>query len=154
MTTVLRRLSPWSPVESRRLLLLVGVGLVVVAVAWWFTSRESAWDAQTDSLTLAVAGALVAAYGVTSWLLRARAVCAARRRVLFAAVPGFADVGNGRDAPVQGSHPVVTEPASHVTAHPEQGRYHRPDCALAAADWPVRPRAELADRQPCGVCGP
>ncbi len=153
MTAVLRRLSPWSPAESRRLLVLLVVGLVVVGVAWWITSREAAWDEQTDGMLIAVVGAMVALYGVTSWLLRARAVCAARRRVMFAVVPGFAELGNGRAAAAV----VVAEdagPAEHVVAHPEQGRFHRIGCALASADWPARPRAELADRPACGVCAP
>ncbi|WP_019875971.1 hypothetical protein [Sporichthya polymorpha] len=150
MTAVLRRLSPWSPVESRRLLLLVGVGLLVVAVAWWIVSREAAWNDQTDAMGLAVLGAMVAAYGVTSWLLRARAVCNARRNAMFAVI---GDVGPGRTA----APPAVTEegPAEEVVAHPEQGRYHRPSCALAAGtNWPLVPRATLIDRQPCGVCDP
>ncbi|GAA0617651.1 hypothetical protein GCM10009547_19910 [Sporichthya brevicatena] len=150
MTAVLRRLSPWSPAESRRLLLLVGAGLVVVAVAWWIVSREAAWSEQTDAMGLAVIGAMVAAYGVTSWLLRARAVCTARRNAMFAVL---GDVGPGRTAaPIV----VIDEgPAEFVVAHPEQGRYHRPDCALAAGtNWPTVPRVELADRQACGVCTP
>ncbi len=157
MTGALRRLSPWSPAESRRLLALVLVGLVVVGVAWWITSREAAWDSQTDGMLIAVAGAMIAAYGATSWLLRARAVCAARRRVMFSLVPGMSDldaeVVNGRAA----ASALVAEeagPAEHVVAHPEQGRFHRPGCALASGDWPVLPRAEVADRQACGVCQP
>ena len=153
MTGALRRLSPWSPAESRRLLLLVVAGLVVVGLAWWITSREAAWDEQTDGMVIAIAGAMIAAYGVTSWLLRARAVCAARRRVMFALVPGFAELGSGRAAT-----PVAiageTGPAEHVAVHPEQGRFHRPGCALAPGDWPVLPRAAVADRRPCGVCAP
>jgi hypothetical protein len=153
VTGVLRRLSPWSPAETRRLLLLVVVGLVVVGIAWWITSREAAWDEQTDGMLLAVAGAMIAAYGVTSWLLRARAVCAARRRVMFAVVPGFAELGPGREAALIA--PVEeTGPAAFVVAHPEQGRFHRRGCALATVDWPERPRTEVADRQPCGVCAP
>ncbi len=150
MSAGLRRLSPWSPAESRRLLLLVGVGLLVVAVAWWTVSREAAWNDQTDAMGMAVVGAMVAAYGVTSWLLRARAVCTARRRAMFAVL---GDVGPGRTAaPI-----VVTDegPAEFVVAHPDQGRYHRPECALAAGtNWPTVPRASLMDRQPCGVCQP
>jgi hypothetical protein len=149
MTQALRRLSPWSPVESRRLLLLVAGGLVVVAIAWWIVSREAAWDDQTGGMVIAVAGALLAAYGVTSWLLRARTACAARRRVLFA---GLGDVGEGRAAPAVASAAVT--PAAWVVAHPDQGRYHRPECALAAPDWPAFGRAEVADRRPCGVCEP
>jgi hypothetical protein len=149
VTTALRRLSPWSPAESRRLVLLVAVGLVVVGVAWWRVSREAAWNDQTDGMVIAVAGALLSAYGVTSWLLRARSACAARRRVMFAVV---GDVGPGRAAPVVAS--VAGGPASLVVAHPEQGRYHRPGCALASADWPTFPRTDVADRQACGVCSP
>lgn len=150
MSAVLRRLSPWSPAESRRLLVLVVVGFVVVAFAWWSTSREAAWDAQTDGLVIAVVGAMIAAYGVTSWLLRARAVCAARRRVMFAVL---GDVGPGRAAPALRIDETAA-PAVFVVAHPERGRYHRPGCALAAADWPNVARAALADRRPCGVCNP
>ncbi len=155
MTGALRRLSPWSPVESRRVLLLVVVGLVVVGFAWWNTSREAAWDQQTDGMVVAVVGAMIAAYGVTSWLLRARAVCGARRRGMFAVL---GDVGSGREAVRAVAVDDATGPADPVTAHPEQGRYHRPGCALASGDWPTFSRvaltAELADRQGCGVCGP
>ena len=149
MTAALRRLSPWSPAESRRLLLLVAAGLVVVAIAWWVVSREAAWDDQTNGMVIAVAGALVAAYGVTSWLLRARSACAARRRVMFAVL---GDVGSGREAPRATVQVLV--PAAWVVAHPSQGRYHRAECALAAAGWPAFARADVADREPCGVCAP
>ena len=133
------------------MLLLVAMGLVVVGVAWWITSREAAWDEQTDGMVIAVAGAMVAAYGVTSWLLRARALCAARRRVMFAVV---GDVGTGREsARVARTEPEG--PADHVVAHPEHGRYHRPTCALAVGhDWPTHHRDEVADRRACGVCRP
>lgn len=130
------------------MLLLVGLGLVVVAVAWWITSREAAWDEQTDGMLLAVVGAMIAAYGVTSWLLRARAVCAARRGVMFSVVPGIGDL----DLP-PAAQPV--EHAAQVVAHPEQGRFHRPECALVAGSgWPTYPRAKVTDREPCGVCRP
>ena len=129
------------------MLLLVGVGLVVVTVAWWVTSREAAWDEQTDGMLLAVVGAMIAAYGVTSWLVRARAVCAARRGVMFSEIPGIGDPGAQ-----QAADPV--EDAPYVVAHPEQGRFHRPECALVGSGWLSYPRAEVTDRQPCGVCWP
>jgi hypothetical protein len=126
------------------MLLLVLAGLVVVVVAFEIVSRQAAWDDQTNGMVLAVAGAMLAAYGVTSWLVRARSLCASRRGRMFAVLDDPAAVPDEK-----------TGPALWVVAHPDSGRYHRPDCALAAGQgWPAFRRADVDDRRPCGVCAP
>jgi uncharacterized membrane protein YeaQ/YmgE (transglycosylase-associated protein family) len=154
VTEVLRRLSPWSPAESRRLLLLVVVGLVVVTMSWWIVSREAAWGDQTNGMVLGVAGAMVAAYGVSSWLLRARALFLRHRAAVFARIEGAdAVLRSGRVA--ARAEPVTVESFEVVVAHPTQGRFHRPGCALTQGQgWPAVRREDLVDRRPCGVCRP
>jgi hypothetical protein len=149
----LGRLSPWSAIDAARCAALVAAGAVVTGVGWWRTAGEAAWDHQITPVAIALSGFGIAAFGVVSWLLRARAVLLDRRAALLSderlATRGSVRPDE-RDLSRFGA-------ATTVVAHRTDGRFHRPGCSLAAGrSWSTLDRAELEDegRSPCGICRP
>ena len=148
------RMSPWSTTDAVRCAGLVAAGAVLTGVGWWRTADEASWDHQVTPVAIALVGFGLAAFGVVSWLLRARAVLMDRRGVLLSderlAAHGFVPTVEPGVGGAAGA-------STSVVAHRDEGRFHRPGCALASGrGWSTFARAELADegRLPCGICRP
>lgn len=138
-------LSPWSSVESVRLVAVSLLGLAAVVVGWVGSAHEPSFHGQTRWMVAAVAGFVVMGYGAVSWLMRARSSVLQRRHLLLPLPVSTGVVGS------------VVAAADTIVVGPVPSRYHRPGCALVRGrDWACLPRAavDLADRSPCGVCRP
>jgi hypothetical protein len=147
----------WSAEDLLRWLITIGLGGIVVAVAWYIAAGEATFSQQVGPIDAALAGLVLAGLGNVTWLLHGRRALGERRRLLLPDVAAA-------------THVVVT--AQRVAGDPSptgagedvflagegMDRYHRPDCALAAGrtGWSTATRLhhEAAGRRPCGVCRP
>lgn len=136
------RVPLWSKSDGRRLAVLMGIGAVIVAVAWFFAAgRDDAGD-QLAFVSLSLLGVLVCTAGSFGWLQRGRRAVGARTRLLLGSAPG-ARV----DAPS----------AAELVAGPAAKWFHRSDCLLAEGrNWPAAPGSthEAAGRRACPACKP
>jgi hypothetical protein len=140
-------LSPWSPVESVRLVTVAVLGMAAVVVGWYGAADEPSLHGQTRWLVIATAGFIVMGYAAVSWVMRGRSSVLERRQVLLP-LPAGPAVPAGSD---------VAPPPEEVIVGPLPARYHRPGCPLVRGrDWPHvrRADADLAGRVACGVCRP
>jgi peptidoglycan/LPS O-acetylase OafA/YrhL len=140
-------LSPWSPVESVRLVTVALLGMAAIVVGWYGAADEPSFHRQTRWLVIATAGFIVMGYAAVSWVMRARSSVLHRRQLLLPLPAGGAVLVVS----------LVSVPAEVVVVGPAPGRYHRPGCPLVRGrDWPHvrRSDADLADRSACGVCRP
>jgi hypothetical protein len=145
----------WRSQDLLRWGVTVGLGGIVVAVAWYLCAGDVSFSRQIGPTDAAVAGLLVAGVGNVGWLLRGRRLVGERRRALLPdAAPRAAehavvrriDEGHGGDV------------GALCVAGDELERFHRPDCPLAVGrdEWRTMTRTEhgAAGRRPCGVCRP
>jgi hypothetical protein len=151
---VVRRVSPWSTTDGLRAAAVVAVGVGVTVVGWWRTADEASWDRQVTPVGIALVGFGLAAFGVVSWLVGARSTLAERRGALLSDDALAARLGRSL---VEPDVDEGVDASARVVAHPTEGRFHRPTCALAASrGWSTSDRAELVGdgRLPCGICRP
>jgi hypothetical protein len=143
----------------------LGVGGVVIVVAWYICSGDASFNRQIGPLDAAVGGAVLAGLGNVMWLMRGRRAIGERRRALLpdpveAAIapvrvgPSAGEVATGAWADDGG--PAARDPELFVAG---QGlvRFHRAECALAVGrSWEPASRQQHEDvgRLPCGVCRP
>jgi hypothetical protein len=120
----------------------MGIGAVVVAVAWFFAAgRDDAGD-QLAFVSLSLLGVLVGTAAGFGWLRRGRRAVGARTLLLLGSAPG-ARV----DAPL----------AAELVAGPAAKWFHRADCPLVEGrNWPAAtgPTHEAAGRRACPACRP
>jgi hypothetical protein len=141
---LIQRLSPWSPVESVRLVTVALLGMAAVVVGWRGAADEPSFHGQTRWIVVAAMGFVVTGYAAVSWVSRGRSSVLHRRRLLL-------------PLPASGAVAAVVASVEMVIVGPEPARYHRPGCPLARGrDWPQARRADvdLAHRSACGVCRP
>ena len=141
----------WGAQELLRWALTVGLGAIVIAVAWYICAGEATLSQQIGPMDAAVAGLLLAGMGNVGWLLHGRRVVGQRRQALL---PDLAEVRLvSAKSPLV--HPTVSE---LLVAGEGMERYHREGCALTEGriDWTAATRQEheSAGRTPCGVCRP
>jgi hypothetical protein len=163
-----RSASLWRPEDLLRWGAAVGLGSIVVAVAWYICAGEVSFSSQVGPTDAAVAGLLVAGIGNVGWLLKGRRALGERRSALLPDVRVLDTVDQG----ARGSH----RPSEEVAQTDPRGldlalgdmelcvggegmeRFHRPECALTTGrhDWKAMSRGEheAAGRSPCGVCRP
>jgi hypothetical protein len=167
-----RRVAParpllWGAEDFLRWVITVGLGGIVVVVAWYVAAGQSTFSQQVAPLDAALAGLLLSGIGNLAWLLHGRRALGERRRLLLPDVAPATTVGEALQAPVEeepGLVAAATPPAGTISAGEVflagagMERYHRPDCALAAgrAGWTTATRLEheAAGRKACGVCRP
>jgi hypothetical protein len=166
-----RRVAParpllWGAEDLLRWVITVGLGGIVVVVAWYVAAGQATFSQQVAPLDAAIAGLLLSGIGNLAWLLHGRRALGERRALLLPDVAPATTV----DAPAL---PDETEAELVAAATPPAGtvlagevflagagmeRYHRPDCALAAGrtGWTTATRQEheAEGRRPCGVCRP
>jgi hypothetical protein len=152
----------WRAEDLLRWGITVGIGGIVIAVAWYICAGDATFSQQVGPADAAVAGLLVAGVGNATWLLKGRRALGERRRSLLPDLPpreaASTEVAD-EAAPSRTTDetPAVTEPGLLVAGEGMQ-RYHRADCALAAGrtEWTAASRVEheSAGRRPCGVCRP
>jgi hypothetical protein len=153
----------WRAEDLLRWGITVGLGGIVIAVAWYICSGDATFGQQVGPADAAVAGLLVAGVGNATWLLKGRRALGERRRALLpdVAPPEATDVdlATEHQAPslTTAETPAVAE-AGLLVAGEGMERYHRADCALAAGrtGWKAmtRHQHESEGRRPCGVCQP
>jgi hypothetical protein len=148
----------WAAEDLIRLVLSLGVGAVVVTVAWYICSGDASFNRQIGPLDAAVGGLVVAGLGNVMWLLRGRRALGERRRSLLTDVAKVADTP-ARPLVVTGSPatPSVADPTTLFVAGEGLVRFHRSGCPLVAGrDWVAATRLEHEGlgRLPCGVCAP
>ena len=132
----------WSKRDAGWLGVLLGVGTLLIVLAWAGASgRDDAGD-QVGFVTLALLGALLGWAATAGWVVGARRVITARRAYLLGEAPA---------RPVEGAR-------SPSLVAGDDGRYfHRSDCSLAAGrSWVASPRQahESAGRTACPGCRP
>jgi hypothetical protein len=145
----------WAAEDLIRLVLALGVGAVVVVVAWYICSGDASFNRQIGPLDAAVGGLVFAGLGNVMWLLRGRRALGERRRALLA------DVADTVISPrsitgVPGAGTVADDVGVFV-AGDGLLRFHHANCPLAAGrEWVAASRLdhETAGRLPCGVCTP
>jgi hypothetical protein len=148
----------WGAEDLLRWVITVGLGGIVIVVAWYVAAGEATFAQQVGPIDAAIAGLLLSGVGNLAWLLHGRRALGERRRLLL---PDVAAATASTGAP-----PVVVGPLSTTTAATDDvflagegmERFHRPSCALAAGrtGWRTATRREHEDagRRPCGVCRP
>jgi hypothetical protein len=145
MTTAVRR-PLWRHSDAVGVVVADGVAVILLAVAWWGTSRAVTADRQDGWFSLGMAGLVVAGVAHGLWLLAGRSAVSRRARAL-----AFADVG------VRAGRFVDTRTSPVLVGGASLAHYHRSGCRLAAGR-PLSPaeRAghERLGRRPCGVCRP
>jgi hypothetical protein len=141
---ILRILSPWSPAEALRWLVIGVGGILVWAIAWWFSHREAAFAHQLQWVTLGIAGFIVVAWADVTWLMKARSSIVERRKLLLADVVGAAA-------------PLTEAYGGSLVAGPGLVNFHRSDCVIAVGkNWPEVDRhgAAASGQRPCEMCNP
>lgn len=165
-----RRVAParpllWGAEDLLRWVITIGLGGIVVVVAWYVAAGEATFSQQVAPVDAALAGLLLSGIGNLVWLLHGRRALGERRRLLLpdvvaaAAVEPTVALETGGDPGALATPPSGTASVEDVFLAGEgMERYHRPDCALAAgrAGWTTATRSEheAAGRRPCGVCRP
>ena len=160
-----RRAAPVSPVlwgaeDLLRWVITVGLGGVVVVVAWYVAAGEATFGQQVGPIDAGLAGLLLSGIGNLAWLLHGRRALGERRQLLLPDV-----VVTTADAHAPAALVATASGALGATSAEEvflagegMERYHRSDCVLAAgrSGWTTATRQghEDAGRQPCGVCRP
>jgi hypothetical protein len=120
------------------------LGVVLLVVGWWGASRELTVDDQVVWTNTAFAGVAIAAAGSVWWLVVGRRAVGRRVRLV-------------RQAWGRAGQFTAFAPSADLVAAPGSTRYHRRNCALAAArDVRAAPRPvhERSGLRPCGVCRP
>jgi hypothetical protein len=150
----------WGAEDLLRWVITVGLGGIVIVVAWYVGAGEATFGQQVGPIDAALAGLLLSGIGNLAWLLHGRRALGERRRLLL---PDVAVETPGAEESVRllSAGPVVASaaPADEVfLAGADMERYHRPTCALASGrtGWTTATRREheAAGRRPCGVCRP
>ena len=166
-----RRVAPprpllWGAEDLLRWVITVGLGGIVVAVAWYVAAGDASFSQQVGPVDAALAGLLLSGIGNLAWLLHGRRALGERRRLLLPDLAPAAAVNAPAksDDAEAGPDALATPPAGTASveevflAGEGMERYHRPDCALAAGrtGWTTATRREheAAGRRPCGVCRP
>jgi hypothetical protein len=162
----------WGPDDLLRWGITVGVGALVVAVAWYICAGDVSFSQQIGPTDVAVLGLLLAGLGNVRWLLRGRRALGERRCSLLPDVPVAEEslaepvlAASVVDPP--DIDPTVTDPYGTEVAVTDSAlylggagmeRYHQSDCFLATGrpDFVALTRGEheQAGRLPCGVCRP
>lgn len=121
---------------------VIGVGVLLIVIAWVGASDTTDWDTQLSWTGLAMAGVVVVCTGVGIWLFRgfARVRAEARevRRVLAARL--------ARNAP----SPTEVIRSERVTVA-GMAHHHAPGCLLVTGKPTVA--ADEASLARCGICG-
>jgi hypothetical protein len=145
MTTTAGRLL-WRRSDAVSLLAADAVAVILLAVAWWGTSRAVTASRQDGWFSLGMAGLVVAGMAHGLWLLAGRSAVSRRARAL-----AFADLA------VQAGRFVDSRTPAVLVGDATLAHYHRSGCRLAAGR-PVtvaeRGAHERLGRRPCGVCRP
>jgi hypothetical protein len=163
-SSVSRRAAPanpllWSVEDLLRWVITVGLGGIVVAVAWYVAAGEATFSQQVGPIDAALAGLVLTGLGNVTWLLHGRRALGERRRLLLPDVAAAATTRVAVTARRVAGDPSPTGTVEEVFLAGEgMERYHRPDCAMAAGrtGWSTATRHnhEAAGRRPCGVCRP
>jgi len=151
----------WRAEDLIRWGITVGLGGIVIAVAWYVCAGDASFDQQVGPADAAVGGLLLAGIGNAVWLLQGRRALGERRRTLLPDVaapePTVTRVTDAGAVPMPAPGETTAQ-AGLFVAGAGLERYHRPGCALASgrSDWTGMTRAEheVAGRRPCGVCRP
>ncbi|GAA0615971.1 hypothetical protein GCM10009547_17470 [Sporichthya brevicatena] len=134
----------WTRADLTATAVLLAVGVLLVALAWFGASDTTDWDSQMSWTALAMIGVVVACAGVGVWLYRgfARVRIEARavRRQVGARIAA-------RTAPTGGEN--ISTDRGRVTVA-GMAHHHRADCLLVRGKTVVA--ADEALLQPCGVC--
>lgn len=150
----------WGAEDLLRWAITMGLGGIVIAVAWYIAAGEATFGQQVGPLDAALAGLLLSGVGNLAWLLHGRRALGERRRLLL---PDVADAMGNAGAQAVAVGPLSTSAsaasaADVFVAGEGMARFHRPDCALATGrmGWTTVTRREHEDagRRPCGVCRP
>jgi hypothetical protein len=144
----------WAAEDFIRLVLALGVGGIVVGVAWYICSGDASFNQQIGPLDAAVGGLIFAGGGNVMWLLRGRRALGERRRALMPD-PEAAILVVVPDRQV--STAGLADPSDLLLAGDGLVRFHRATCPLASGrSWTPMTRGEHEGlgRQPCGVCKP
>jgi drug/metabolite transporter (DMT)-like permease len=140
---------PWSRGQFVRLAVIVGLGVLVCALAWNGTSTRITLEDQTPWIAFGIAGLLLAAVAQLVWLRQGRRAVAVHGAQVQASVASL--IQHRVAAPAQPGS-VAGLVAAEGMAH-----FHRPECPIAAGrPWQPEPRRvhEAAGRTPCGICTP
>jgi hypothetical protein len=157
----------WGAEDFLRWVLAVGVGGIVIIVAWYMCSGDASFNQQIGPTNIAVAGMVLAGLGNAIWLLRGRRTLGERRRALLGDPYPGARMGesmgavtgvSGAPSPSGAATTLagMVEPQLFV-AGADLALFHRPECALAEGRrWDAATRDEQtgAGRRACGVCRP
>ena len=140
----------WGAQELLRWALTLGLGAIVIAVAWYICAGEATFSQQVGPIDAAVAGLLLAGMGNVGWLLHGRRVLGQRRQALL---PDVADV-----PPVSAKTPFVRPRPGTPGRRRGHGAVPPWGCSLGegrtAGSAATRQEHESAGRMPCGVCRP
>lgn len=145
---------PWRLGNLSSLLGFVGLGGIILLVAWWGASSTAVVSKQYPWLDLGIAGTVGICTGIGAWLLAGhRAIADRRLHVTALAEAAFGDHARFSDD-------VISSMSHHedvLLATAGMSHYHRPDCQLMLGK-PSQPLGRAAhethDRQPCGICQP
>jgi hypothetical protein len=133
----------WSSTDRIVTAVLIGIGSLLIGIAWIGASGTAQWDTQVRWTGLAIVGAVVVCVGVGVWLYRGftriRTEARMVRAILGARLARPAVPTGTRDG------------AERVTAT-GMAHHHRPDCLLVAGKT-VRQVSTDDDLRVCGVCG-
>jgi hypothetical protein len=167
-----RRVAParpllWGAEDLLRWVITVGLGGIVVVVAWYVAAGQATFSQQVAPLDAAIAGVLLSGIGNLAWLLHGRRALGERRALLLPDVAPASTVEEATPVPIPAEEElaVATTPPAGTALAGEvflagagMERFHRPDCALATgrAGWTTATRQEheAAGRRACGVCRP
>ena len=144
------RALPWTDEELFRWLVTVVLAAGLCVAAWWAAAGHARLRDQIAFANFAVAGLVLTCYAHAALFLRGRRAVGARRRALLTEPPEHSGSRSAAD-----SRQFCSQ--NGFVAGDGLGRYHRPDCPLAAGrDWSEAARADhdAAGRRPCGVCRP
>ena len=140
---------PWTRRDAIRLAAGFVTGTVLLSIAWFGSSGQTAAADQMRWLNLGVLGAFLPGMAAGQWVLRGHQ--AVRQRAADHTL--WLEIALGPDGPRDAAD---SGPDRFVSA-PAMTRYHRPGC-LAAAGKPftldARAGHERAGRRPCEMCRP
>ncbi len=142
----------WKGEDLLRLLATTGIGLALMVAAWWQAADEVLLEDQVGWANLSVGGALLASYGLVSWILRGRRAVGQRRVQLL----GEAVVVDEPGPTTSGDDTIVQHDGALV-AVVDRRFFHRAGCPLTI-DRPTEATSRdahlAAGRDACGVCRP
>jgi hypothetical protein len=151
-TPAVDRREPWNGLAVVVAAVLVGLGLLGMAVGWYGISDTADLESQARWLGLGIGSLVLAGFGMVVWLLLGLISVATLRREVVRDLTArrnaraTAEPETGELAPV-GTFGIATG----------MRRYHRAECDILVGKnvrWLDHEALGFADAQPCGMCRP